>query len=581
MNIVTKQITRRTALGNLDDPTLSPLLNRIYANRGINSTAELDYRLKNLPSPDLLGGMPTACEILYEALLAQASIVIVGDYDVDGATSTALVIQAMRAFGFEHVAYFIPDRIALGYGLSAELVNIVAEYQPDLIITVDNGISSVEGVNLAREMGISVIVTDHHLPPEKLPRADAIINPNLPDDSFPAKKIAGVGVAFYLMLGLRTRLRQTGWFSEQGIEEPAMADFLDLVALGTIADVVPFDYVNRLLVKQGMQRIRHSRCGEGIKALGEISKCRLEEITTMDMAFRIAPRLNAAGRLDDMSVGVECLLASDSGEALDLANQLNRINEQRKSEELKSNQQAASQISADLTTRLDQEQLASICLHADNWHPGIVGLVASRLKEHFNLPTVVFADDDAALKGSARSISGIHIRDVLAEIDSGHPGLIKTFGGHAMAAGLSLEKSRLSEFRDLFDKQIRNNHGDQLVSAEIKTDGRLSAEDFSLQTCQDIGSGGPWGAGFDEPLFNNRFEVIDAAIIGNTGNHLRFSLRPENSSATVKAVAFNVDRYFDLTNLSMPRIDAVYRLSINYYNGSHSLQAIIEYFTVE
>lgn len=578
---VKKQITQRHPLSDLNDSSLHPLLNRLYANRGIRSPAELDYSLNKLPNPDLLSGMTAACEILYEALLAQANIIVVGDYDVDGATSAALVLQALRAFGFEHVAYFIPDRMAFGYGLSSEVVGLVQQYQPDLIITVDNGISSLEGVQQANELGITVIVTDHHLPAQSLPHADAIVNPNLPGDRFPAKKIAGVGVAFYLMLGLRAYLRQLSWFDEQNMTEPSMVEFLDLVALGTIADVVPFDFTNRLLVNQGMQRIRQAKCCEGIRALASLSQCELEQITTADIAFKIAPRINAAGRLDDMSIGVECLLSDEPGHAVDLANQLNLINEQRKTEELRSNQQAAIQITADLADELHPEQQSSICLHGESWHPGIVGLIASRLKERFNLPTIIFAEDDNNLKGSARSISGIHIRDLLAAVDSMQPGLIKSFGGHSMAAGLSLEKDNFPEFKALFDKQVRTMHADKLVTATICTDGRLNGGDFNLQTCQLIQLAGPWGPEFDAPVFNNYFEVLDCSIIGKTENHLRFGLRLKDHAQIIKAVAFNVDRYFDLSDLSMQRINAVYKLDINHYNDSHLLQVIIEYFTVE
>ena len=579
--IVEKQITQRNKLSDLNDPSLRPLLNRLYANRGVKSTTELDYTLKNLPKPELLTGMSIACDILYEALMAQANIIIVGDYDVDGATSTALVMQSLQAFGFKHVAYFIPDRMAFGYGLSPKVVSLIQEYQPDLIITVDNGISSIDGIQLAHEFGISVIVTDHHLPAQTLPQADAIINPNLPGDRFPAKKMAGVGVAFYLMLGLRAHLRQLNWFADQKMREPSMVEYLDLVALGTIADVVPFDYFNRLLVDQGMQRIRHSKCAQGIKALATISQSELNQITTTDIAFKIAPRINAAGRLDDMSIGVECLLTNDSSSAVALANQLNKINEQRKTEELKSNQQAASQISADLANELQTDQQASICLHGDNWHPGIVGLVASRLKDRFNLPTVIFADDDNFIKGSARSISGVHIRDVLAAIDSRQPGLMKSFGGHAMAAGLSLEKDDLPKFKTLFDDYISTNYADKLTKAAIQTDGSLSSEDLNLQTCQLIQTSGPWGPDFELPQFDNSFEVINCKIIGKTKNHLRFELRIHEHAEVVSAVAFNVDRYFDLAEISMQRINAVYKLDINHFNGLTQLQVIIDYFNVE
>ena len=579
--IVSKQITQRKALSDFNDSATHPLLNRIYANRGIKSTSQLDYHLKYLPKPELLTGMSVACEILHQALMAQANIVIVGDYDVDGATSTALVMQSLQAFGFEHVAYFTPDRMAFGYGLSSKVVELIQQYQPDLIVTVDNGISSLDGIQLARELGISVIVTDHHLPGEILPQADAIINPNLPDDKFPAKKIAGVGVAFYLMLGLRAYLRQCNWFDDQKTKEPSMVEFLDLVALGTIADVVPFDYVNRLLVNHGIQRIRHSKCCEGIKALAAISQCGLDQLTSIDVAFKIAPKINAAGRLDDMSIGVECLLTNDSDRAFELANQLNVINEQRKTQEHKSNQQAAMQITADISADLLPDLNSSICLHHQNWHPGIVGLIASRLKDRFNLPTIIFADDEFSLKGSARSINGVHIRDVLAAIDAKQPDLILKFGGHAMAAGLSLRKQDFTAFKELFDKQISRYYADKLISAVIQTDGSLNGENFTTQTCQILEDSGPWGPEFDAPIFNDTFDVIDCKIIGATSNHLRFELRHSEHMSHINAVAFNVDRYIELTDLSMRQINAAYKLNINDYNNSQQLQLIIDYFIVE
>ena len=575
-----KQIVRRQPLNNLSDPSLHPLINRVYANRGIKSLKELDYRLKNLPRPDLLLGMSEACELLYDAALADANVLIVGDYDVDGATSTTLIKHALEALGFNHVAYFIPDRMTFGYGLSPEVVEVIQVYQPDLMITVDNGISSFDGVKLAHDYGISVIITDHHLPADDLPEADAIVNPNLVADPFPAKSLAGVGVAFYLMLGLRTYLRQQNWFKENDLQEPSMVDYLDLVAVGTIADLVPFDYVNRLLVHHGLQRIRQRKCNPGLKILLEQSNCESEYVTSEDIAFKVAPKINAAGRLDDMSIGVECLLSQNYQSAQLLAERLIQINEYRKTEQELGNQQALSIVNQQIDT-LETKEKFSICLHDKNWHPGIVGLIASRLKDNYNLPAIIFANDNDDLKGSARSITGVHIRDVLASIDSNKPGLIAKFGGHAMAAGLTIKHDSIEEFTQLFEEKIKQKSGGKNYAATMFSDGQLEQNDFNIETAELINNSGPWGVGFEKPKFDNNFRVIQCNRIGANGNHLRFNLRfSDNSTNIINAVAFNVDRYFDLDKLEINHINAIYSLDINRYNNLQNLQIIIDYFEV-
>ncbi len=578
--IQNKQIVRRQPLSNLSEPSLDPLINRIYANRGIKSVSQLDYSLKNLPRPDLLIGMSEASEILYEAALADANILIVGDYDVDGATSTVLTKLSLESFGFKHVAYFIPDRMTFGYGLSVQVVEVIQAHQPDVLITVDNGISSFEGVKLAHEYGISVIITDHHLPADELPQADAIINPNLHGDPFPAKSLAGVGVAFYLMLGLRAYLRQQNWFVENALQEPSMADYLDLVALGTIADVVPFDYINRLLVHQGLQRIKQGKCNSGLKVLLEQSNCNFEYTTSEDIAFKVAPKINAAGRLDDMSIGVECLLSQNDETAASYAEKLNQINEQRKAELKSSNQQALSIFNQQVNA-IDTTDKFSICLYDEGWHPGIVGLVASRLKDSFNLPSVVFASDNSSLKGSARSIPDVHIRDVLTSISSKKPDLIKKFGGHAMAAGLSIKADDFTLFQTCFEKEIFKLLNGKRRAAKIYSDGKLSLDQFNIEIENLIRNSGPWGVNFDKPKFDNEFTVVECNPIGQDGNHLRLKLKCKNDdTTTINAVAFNVDLYFDMPHLDINSIQAVYSLDTNRYNNSQTLQIIIDYFEI-
>ncbi len=522
--------------------------------------------------------MKEACELLYEAALADANILIVGDYDVDGATSTTLTKLALEGFGFNHVAYFIPDRLTFGYGLSVDVVEAIQRFQPDILITVDNGISSIDGVKRAHEYGISVIVTDHHLPGEELPQADAIVNPNLPGDKFPAKTLAGVGVAFYLMLGLRTFLREQNWFHENNIKEPSMVDYLDLVALGTIADVVPFDYVNRLLVDQGLRRIRQGKCNLGIQTLIE-KVCQLDHITTEDIAFKIAPKINAAGRLEDMSIGVECLLSQNEATANDYAEKLNLINEQRKAEQGASSQQALEQLVSQISASA-HENKSAICLYHEDWHPGIVGLIASRLKDSFNRPSIIFADDTGKLKGSARSISGIHIRDQLALIASKHPDLIEKYGGHAMAAGLTISKDNFKKFQNAFEQTIHQLTDGIITTAQILSDGKLDSSDFNLEMSNLIDQSGPWGVGFDKPKFDNIFQVINYQPIGKTGNHLRFKLTLGENCKPINAVAFSVDRYLDLADFNASAIKAVYSLDTNHYNNSQNVQIIIDYFEV-
>jgi single-stranded-DNA-specific exonuclease len=551
---------------------LPPLLERIYLNRGIDSGEQLDLALGKLLRTEALGGMQTATALLWQAIEEERRILVVGDFDADGATSSALAIRALRAMGARDIHYLVPNRFDFGYGLTAPLVEVARELDPWLIITVDNGISSTEGVATARELGIQVLVTDHHLPPEELPAAHAIVNPNLQDDAFPSKALAGVGVIFYVMAALRSRLRELGWFQSRGIAEPNLAEYLDLVALGTVADVVPLDHNNRILVQNGLQRIRSGRCCAGIRALLEVSGRDLETVTSSDLGFFAGPRLNAAGRLEDMSVGIECLLTDDPQVARELAMQLDSLNRQRREIESTMKEQALAALEP---LQLASETLpAGICLFDDSWHQGVVGIVASRVKERYHRPVIVFAaENDDMLKGSARSIQGVHIRDLLDAIATEHPGLIRKFGGHAMAAGLSLPRAGLAEFRTLFDRYVRMQVDEQQLRGCMLSDGPLAKEELTIDQARLLRDAGPWGQGFPEPLFDDRFLVLSQRIVG--GNHLKLQLAPEKfPELRLEAIAFNQAEEHQLVTGQL--LQAVYRLDINAWKGRESLQLILQ-----
>jgi single-stranded-DNA-specific exonuclease len=567
-------IERRTAYRGEDalPEDLPPLLKRVYLNRGIASGEELDLALGKLEGTAALGGLEEAVTLLQQALEEERRILVVGDFDADGATSSALAIRALRAMGARDIHYLVPNRFDFGYGLTPPLVEVARELDPWLIITVDNGISSIEGVAAARETGVRVLVTDHHLPPEELPAADAIVNPNLQDDEFPSKALAGVGVIFYVMVALRTRLRGLEWFKSKGIAEPNMADYLDLVALGTIADLVPLDYNNRILVQNGLQRIRAGRCCAGIMALLDVSRRDVATVTSTDLGFFVGPRLNAAGRLEDMSVGIECLLTDDPQEARDLAQQLDSLNRQRRDIESIMKQQALAALES---LHLQSEALpAGICLFDNDWHQGVVGIVASRVKEQYHRPVIVFAAENSKmLKGSARSIPGVHMRDLLDAIATRHPGLITKFGGHAMAAGMSLPRSNLAKFRALFDHFVREQVDEQQLCGYLLSDGLLPKEELTLDHARMLRDAGPWGQGFPEPLFDDRFIILDQRIVGD--NHLKLKLAPEQyQEVRLEAIAFNQADTHSLITGQL--IQAAYRLDINAYMGRESLQLIIQ-----
>ena len=567
-------IERRTPCRREDalPEDLPPLLKRVYLNRGIASGEELDLALGKLQGTETLGGLQGAVTLLQQALEEERRILIAGDFDADGATSSVLAIRALRAMGARDIHYLVPNRFDFGYGLTPPLVEMANSLDPWLIITVDNGISSIDGVAAARELGIHVLVTDHHLPPKELPAADAIVNPNMEDDEFPSKALAGVGVIFYVMVALRSRLRSLGWFESRGIAEPNMADFLDLVALGTVADLVPLDRNNRILVQNGLQRIRAGRCCAGIMALIDVARRDLATLTSTDLGFFIGPRLNAAGRLEDMSVGIECLLTDEPQEARDLALQLDSLNRQRREIENTMKQQALATLES---LHLASETLpAGICLFDEDWHQGVVGIVASRVKEQYHRPVIVFAAENTEmLKGSARSIQGVHIRDLLDAIATRHPGLIAKFGGHAMAAGLSLSRGNLEQFRELFDRFVREQVNEQQLRGHLLSDGLLPKEELTLDHARMLRDAGPWGQGFPEPLFDDRFLVLDQRIVGE--HHLKLTLAPEQyPEVRLDAIAFNQAEMHTLITGQL--IQAAYRLDINAYMGKESLQLIIQ-----
>lgn len=548
-----------------------PVLARLYAARGISDLAQLEYRLGNLLPWQDLKGIEPALALLLTALQEQQRVLVVGDFDVDGATSTALAVRFLRQLGLESVDYLVPDRFRYGYGLTPEIVTVAAERRPDLILTVDNGISSIAGVAAANERGIRVLITDHHLAGAELPAAAAIVNPNQPGDRFASKALPGVGVIFYLMLALRARLRELDWFGTTGRKEPKLAELLDLVALGIVADVVPLDYNNRILVAQGLARVRARQCRPGILALLEVAGRDHARLVASDFGFCVAPRINAAGRLEDMATGIECLLTDDPVRARELAASLDRLNRERRGIEDRMKQEAMALIDR---MQLDEARLpVGLCLFDEHWHEGVVGIVASRLKDRLHRPVIAFArSGESDVKGSARSVRGVHIRDVLDAIAARHPGLISRFGGHAMAAGLSLPRAKYEDFRRAFDAEVRQHLGEEELHGTLLSDGRLQAHEFALELAERIRAGGPWGQGFEEPLFDGEFEIVNRRIVGD--KHLKLTLVVPGTERIVDAIAFHA-RDDDWPS-GTGRIHAAYRLDINEYRGRRSLQLVIQ-----
>ena len=555
------------------DENLSPLLNKIYLARNITDRKELDYGLKFLPSPQLMKGMDGAVSLLAEHLKADRKMLIIGDFDADGATSTAVMMKGLRAMGSSRVSYLVPDRFKFGYGLTPEIVEVAAQQVPDLIITVDNGIASIDGVVAAKDKGIRVLITDHHLAGTELPDADAIINPNQPGDDFPSKNIAGVGVAFYLLLALRSRLRDDKWFSLRHQAEPILAELLDLVALGTVADVVPLDHVNRILVRQGLARINNGQACPGILALADVANRKPGNLTASDLGFSIAPRLNAAGRIENMSIGIECLLSDDSESAHEIAARLDSINLERRAIEGEMKQQALSDLKK-IDMNADTDLPVGICVFDPSWHQGVIGILAARIKERFYRPVIAFApagDELGGLKGSARSIPGLHIRDVLDAVATRHPGLISKFGGHAMAAGLSLPYDSYQAFSDAFNEEVERQLGGMALEKVLMTDGELTTADLDLSTAVLLRQAGPWGQHFPEPLFEGDFEVIDRRIVGK--HHLKMQLAIDN--IPVDSIMFNIREGDE--RMARGRVHVVYRLDVNEFRGRKSLQLLVEH----
>ena len=559
---------------SLRQSDLHPIIQKILSHRKISSLEEIDYSLSKLTGFNQLKGIEPAVALIVSAIQNKQKILIVGDFDADGATSTAVCMRALKMLGHLDVSFLVPNRFDYGYGLSPEIVAVACQNKPDLLITVDNGISSIQGVLAARDAGITVLVTDHHLAGAELPNANAIVNPNQPGCHFPSKNLAGVGVIFYVMLALRAGLRDAGYFNENRAE-PNMGQLLDLVALGTVADVVPLDGNNRILVAQGLKRMLAGKACVGIQAILKIAGRDINRIVSSDLGFSIGPRLNAAGRLEDMSLGIECLITDDANQAMAIAEQLDQLNKNRREIEQQMQQEAMKSLKH-LEESMSQTELPyGMCLYNADWHQGVIGILASRIKEKFNRPVIVFANDnETVIKGSARSIKGLHIRDVLETISSRHPGMIIKFGGHAMAAGLSLNKSEFKLFEKSFNDVVKQQLDDDALQGVIESDGDLQGDDFGLPLAEAIRDAGPWGQGFIEPTFDGEFEVIDWRVVGE--KHLKMELQSADAEQPISAIAFNAPA--SLMQESDGYIRAAYRLDVNEFRNKKTPQLIVEYF---
>ncbi len=550
-----------------------PILQRIYAQRGISSEEEINHSLTKALPPGKLLNVEAGVEHIYNCMQNNQRILIVGDFDADGATSTALFIRVLNSFGFNNVHYLVPNRFEYGYGLTPEIVEVAIEYEPTLIITVDNGISSIEGVAAAKAKGIDVVITDHHLPGKELPDADVIINPNQDNDEFPSKHLAGVGVVFYVLSALRAYLRDQSWFVDRNIQEPNLAQFLDIVAIGTVADVAKLDYNNRILVEQGLKRIRANKCCPGVRALLTVAGKKLYRISSTDLGFVVGPRLNAAGRLEDMSLGIECLLTNDDTQAIALTEELNHLNEERKQIEHDMQKQAINVLKSDNFEEVTNHKFG-ISLYDPLWHQGVIGIVAARIKEKYHRPVIVFAKtNETELKGSARSIPGLHIRDALDLLAARHPHLINTFGGHAMAAGLSISIKNFAEFTETFNQVIEELVSPEHLESILLSDGELQEKELSLDVAEMLFQAGPWGQGFPEPIFDGIFNVNEHRIVGD--NHLKLNVTPSGGQQKIDAIAFNIDKYHWREDTD--EIHIAYQLSVNEFRGTRSPQLIIQY----
>jgi len=570
---------KRISLQDENITGFSSVLNRVYANRKIQSQDELDYSIANLLPYEKLKGISEAATLIANAIKNKLAITIVGDFDVDGATSTTVAVKSLYSMGASRVDFIVPNRFEYGYGLTPEIVKVAVEqFNPDVIITVDNGISSIEGVKIAKDLGLSVVVTDHHLPADTLPIADAIVNPNQAGCSFPSKMLAGVGVIFYVMLALRSLLREDGWFEEKNIPNPNLAELLDLVALGTVADVVPLDRNNRILVSQGLARIRSGKVRPGIKALIDVAGRESERLIASDFGFAIAPRLNAAGRLDDMSLGIDCLLSDDLSKARGIAQQLDEINFARRDIEAEMKQQAMAILDKmHLDAGVDDQNKNlpfGLCVFDENFHEGVVGIIASRIKDQWNRPVIVFAKtEDGLLKGSGRSIKGFHMRDALDAVASKNPKLITKFGGHAMAAGLTIAESDYEHFTQTFDEEVRRHLNEDDLHGVILSDGELLESELSMKTAEELRFAGPWGQTFQEPVFDGVFNIINKRIVGE--KHLKLSLQPINSRLEIDAIAFNTTD--EEWSAEQKQAKVAYRLDVNVFRGNKNLQLMVEH----
>jgi single-stranded-DNA-specific exonuclease len=552
--------------------SLHPTLQRIFSARGITSLSQLERGLAQLPSPLLLSGMENMVSFLVTAIKQQQKIVVVADYDADGATSCAIAVRGLKMLGAQQVEFVVPNRFKYNYGLTPEIVALVKQLHPDvaIILTVDNGTSDTDGVNAANQLGLQVLITDHHLPHRQLPNAAAIVNPNLPRCQFPSGNLAGCGVIFYVLIALRTRLREKGYFHNQ--VEPNLAELLDYVALGTVADVVILDTINRALVYQGLLRIRKGQAHAGINALIKIAAKNPLMLSSSDLGFAIAPRLNAAGRMDDMSLGIQCLLTDNEMQATHLAQRLDGLNRERKEVEEQMKHEAIVLLEQ---KNIDEKHLLSgVCLYDKSWHQGVIGILASRLKDRLHRPVITFAPSTGdEIKGSARSIPGVHIRDVLSDIAAAHPKLLSKFGGHAMAAGLSLKMHDFPHFALVFDEAVAKQLHGMDLQEQILSDGQLTEADFTLEFAQLLQNCATWGQGFPEPLFNGVFDVIQCRVVGK--HHLKLVLRLPFTNSLIDGIAFFVEQ--PESWLKVQQIQAVYKLDMNEYKDQRSVQLQVQY----
>jgi single-stranded-DNA-specific exonuclease len=561
---------RKPILSKPIDTSLPPLLDKLYRNRGVTDVEQVATQLKKLHHYKDMKGVDAAVATIAQAMHDNKQICIVGDFDADGATSTAICMLSLRDFGYKEASYLVPNRFDFGYGLSPEIVDVARQQGAELLITVDNGISCVPGVERANSLGMKVVVTDHHLPGETLPEAEAIVNPNQPGCEFLSKNLAGVGVAFYLMLALKTELEKSGWFTNKNIKAPNLANYLDIVALGTVADVVPLDNNNRVLVHQGLQRIRSGIARPGIRAILDVASRPCHKLSSTDLGFVIGPRLNAAGRLDDMALGIECLLAEDEYQARQMAARLDALNLERREIEASMKEEAIKAL--DSVAFSSGDIPAGVVLYKDDYHQGVIGILAGRIKEKYYRPTIVFAEqDDISIKGSARSIPGVHIRDVLEYISSQNPQLIDKFGGHAMAAGLSLSKDKLPLFKKAFEEAIKEATEGMPSEQVLLSDGSLASHEINIDNASLIKLSVPWGQTFEEPLFDGIFTLKSQKIVGK--NHLKMIVAQDG--VEFDAIAFNIDVSL-WPNHQAREVELAYKLDINEFRGQISVQLLVQ-----